>query len=266
MSALAAGLADEDDPVGRYRPDPLLDALGPDDALPGRRAGTSAWSWRLSVWPTAAGFSARFPEVARGFVTLYRTNARGNCQRRVQSIQGTRGRRLVRLGGRIPTRGRWVATSVVRARLPATDRLAGGTIRSPQPNGAASPSESGSHGPLRFDDGLFTVFINARQCTLGNTREYHLLRRLHRFLGRFVSYEEPRQDALGIWRQYVAQCDPAASPACRAASVRECGIAELEIDGSQPRALPAQRADLEILARISAKHRRHCQGRITAPP
>lgn len=185
LNALAADFDNDDDPREMYASDVITGAReGADLTMIERYVGTVLEIDRLT---TSTSFMTRFPEAARlirhlgmaandaaeATFDLYRRHAREICHTLAKIVSVD-------------------AAAVVKQGHPANCLL---SVAVGRQAGAAQPSvlpassqpPATADGQLKVDRDTFTVHYNGKACELRNTREFHLLERLNRRPGIFVS-------------------------------------------------------------------------------
>jgi len=184
LNALAADFDNEDDPREMYASDVITGARdGADLTMIERYVGTALEIERLT---TAESFMMRFPEASRlirhlgmtandaaeAVFDLYRRHAREICHTLTKIVSAD-------------------AASVVKQIHPVNCLLSVAVGRHAgiaQPNNATAASPSGeTDGHLQIVRDTFTVHYKGKPCELRNTREFHLLERLNRSPGIYIS-------------------------------------------------------------------------------
>jgi 7-cyano-7-deazaguanine synthase in queuosine biosynthesis len=235
LSALAAGLTDaEDDPAG-YAVDVLTGPrAGPDLTLVERFVGTAR---EISRLVDATAFVAKYPELVRAIrhtglpgheavgraFDLYRRHANGVLAALEKAVGGALG---------VVVRGDYPPTSLLGV---ACRPGSNGSV--PGPGLAATGADDGrvkaddSRPALRVVDDEFAVRCGLRECFLGNTKEFDLVRLLAKRLGRYFSH----QDLLkAVWPDTVVEIGTLYKTAGNARRrLADNGITEFTIDGSQ---------------------------------
>lgn len=185
LSALAAGLGDAEDPPERYACDPLTGPRqGTDRTFAERYVGTAR---EVLQFETPRAFAVRFPEVnaALGHLPGTPDGAAEAChdlyRRHAAGVERGLDAAIERLGA--------LALGAV-----PVDSLLGLVLG----RGAPTPSEPNPNPEPGFvvDRGRFEVRYNGRRWPFGPTKEFHLIDRLHRARGTFLTVDALIED---VW-------------------------------------------------------------------
>jgi hypothetical protein len=229
LNALAAGLDKAEDPPEMYQSDVLTGPCdGAELTLVERYIGTAR---RIDRMQNLGEFVMTFTEVSRLLLqldepapraaelvfNLYRNHSR----QIIQALAGVIGRE---------------SEEVVRWKYPANCLLSvacGRTAPSedPRPGPQAPPKEDQAPSRLQLDQETFEAWFGQKSVFLGNTVEFLLLERLNRRPGVFVSVGVLQAD---VWHDRVVEKNTVQRTVSNVRrKLREAGITEIEIDGSQ---------------------------------
>jgi len=226
LTALAAGLNDAEDPPGKYASDVLTGPRdGADLIVVERYVGTLL---RAGRFQDARSFLAAFPEISRVLPNVEGPAA--DAAERIRALHAKHAEQVTRGLAAVVRRD---SEGIVRWRHPANCLLSIACGRGARPGAARQSAAAGAAGPpkLTMDVDTFEAQLGTKACPLGNTKEFHLLARLNRRPGVYVSVNSLRDD---VW------CDgeTAKNTIQRTVSnlrrkLNEAKMTEVVIDGSQ---------------------------------
>jgi len=231
ISVLAAGLSESDDPNRRYECDVITgERTGLDLAFVERYVGSAFDTNRLG---TAREFAARYPEIAhlvpytglqsdetvRKTFDLYRRHA-VEVSRVVQAAIAAR------------------SETVMHQTYPSCSLLGAVVGRASRnrpaiPDAASAGGSTAARVALGFivDSNTFEVKLGAGRCFLGNTNEFHLLARLLKARGHYLSVQTLRTE---VWNDENTEKNTIQKTVSNLRrKLHNAEIKQVTIDGSQ---------------------------------
>jgi hypothetical protein len=227
LAALAAKLDDCEDPVGRYRVDPLAAPMaGADLILAERYVGMLLQVEQVS---NAAAFLARFPETVRALRHVGEPAARAAdlahelYRRHAQAVRAGLAEAVRREPECVVLRS-WPVGSLLG--------IVSGRPVGPAPVvPPAAVAVSAADRRLVLDPERFEARLRGRPCFLGNTFEYRLLARLIQRPGLFLSIDALRAS---VWCDEHTSKNTIQRTVCNLRRrLADAGFIGLQIDGSQ---------------------------------
>jgi Transcriptional regulatory protein, C terminal/Queuosine biosynthesis protein QueC len=231
LTVLAAGLSDVEDPPERYGADVLIGARqGEDLILIERYIGTLLRTGRIL---DARSFLTAYPEMARVLSSV--DEPPEQVVERARALYALHADQVKRaLGGMIQRE----SDSIVAWRHPADCLLSivcGRGIRSRaarQDDGAVGAHAVAAMGKLVMNAETFKAELGAKRCPLGNTIEFHLLARLNRRPGIYVSLDALRTE---VWHDGETEKNAIQRTVSNVRrKLHAVQMTEVVIDGSQP--------------------------------
>jgi DNA-binding response OmpR family regulator/7-cyano-7-deazaguanine synthase in queuosine biosynthesis len=231
LTALAAGLNDTEDPPAGYATDVLTGPReGADLILVERYVGALLNVSRLE---DARAFLTACPEVSR--ILRHVALPADEAAERARALHRRHAEQVLGALARVIERE---APMIAQWRLPVNSLLAivcgrGGRCRDAQQTAVGVAAGELPPGATRLvlDPETFEARLGDRRCFLGNTMEFHLLARLNRRPGHYVSVTSLRQD---VWRNDETEKNTIQRTVSNLRRrLRDDHFNGLEIDGSQ---------------------------------
>jgi hypothetical protein len=231
LCALAAGLSEAEDPPGKYASDVLTGPRdGADLLLVERYYGTAL---RLDGMTDPAAFVAAYPEL--NDAVRYLGLPPSEAARKVYDLARRHASEVCDVLSRFVAE---CSRNVVRRTFPANSLLGIASGRSPrrerESRFAAFPDNGAEEAANRLvidSEGFEARLGNLPPCFLGNTKEFALLVRLNHRPGRYVSYDQLREDVWGDIETAKNTIQRTATNLRR--KLHDAGLTSVVIDGTQ---------------------------------